>query len=271
MDSPPTHAAPSTVELEGEDHAIEIAGDASIIARVIVRGRGNRLIIGPGASVVPFTPAGFAATVPSSGPPEPYSLIIDGDANTVVLGAGTRLGVNLTIRGDNNRVEIGEDCHLHGFVNVLCSNARLSVGARTTMVQGSIQLHEPGEIVFGEDCMISSQVYVALSDIHPIYDRSTGQRINPAASVHVGNHVWAGLRCMILKGARIGDGAIIAAGAIVSGVMPAHTVVAGAPARVLRTDVEWRRDFSEIIVPTREPEESPAPRRRRGRLFGFGT
>jgi acetyltransferase-like isoleucine patch superfamily enzyme len=254
LDSPQTPAFPSPIELEGEDHAIQVASDASIVARVVIRGRGNRLVVEPGVSIAPFAPAGFAATVPDPAP-TPYSLAIEGEDNTVVLGAGSRLATNMTIRGDRNRVEIGEACHLHGFINLLTSDARLSVGARTTMVQGSLQLHEPGEIVFGEDCMISSQVYVALSDIHPIYDRATGLRINPAASVHVGNHVWAGLRCMILKGARIGDGAVVAAGAIVAGETPSDVIIAGAPARVLRQGITWRRDFSEAVA----PEASPPP------------
>jgi acetyltransferase-like isoleucine patch superfamily enzyme len=265
LDSPQTSAF-SLFESEGEDHLIQIAPDVTVTARIIVRGCGNSLIIAPGASIAPFAPAGFAATVPDPSP-TPYSLTIEGDDNTVLIGAGTRLATNLTVRGVGNRVEIGEACHLHGFINVLCSSARLAIGSRTTMVQGSIQLHEPGEIVFGEDCMISSQVYVSLSDIHPIYDTATGERINPAASVHVGNHVWAGLRCMILKGSRIGDGTIVAAGAIIAGETPSGVIVAGAPARILRRGVSWRRAFGELV----EPQVTQATPGFWRRLFGRQT
>lgn len=233
------------IEQEGDGHEILVASDVDISTRILIRGRGNRLLIEAGASIAAFAPAGFAPTVPDGGVTGPHTLIIEGEDNTVRIGAGTRLGLNLTVRGQRNRVEIGEACHLHGFVNVLCSDARLAIGARTTMVQGSIQLHEPGEIVFGEDCMISSQVYVSLSDIHPIFDLSTGQRINPAGSINVGDHVWAGLRCMILKGAQIGGGSIIAAGSIVSGQTPENVVVAGAPARLLRENVAWLRELGE--------------------------
>ena len=253
----------TAIELEGEGHEILVASDATILTRIMVRGRGNRLVIEGGVTIAAFAPAGFSPTVPDGGVAGPHALVIEGEGNTVRIGAGSRLGLNMTVRGQGASVEIGPACHLHGFVNVLCSDARLAIGARTTMVQGSIQLHEPGEVVFGEDCMISSQVYVSLSDIHPIFDRATGQRINPAASVHVGDHVWAGLRCMILKGAQIGDGVVIAAGAIVSGDMPAHAVVAGAPARVLREGVTWRRDFSEAV----EPEAKVLSPPRRSRLW----
>jgi len=241
------HVAPvwsSFIETDDGDHEIHIGVGSRIEARVIVRGRRNRLTIGPDATAIPYAPAGFAATVPDPSV-STHSITIEGDDNVVNFGAETRLGLNMTIRGSRNTIEIGEACHLHGFINVLCSDARLAIGSGTTMVQGSIQLHEPGEILFGKDCMISSQVYVSLSDIHPIYDRSSGHRINPAASVVVGDHVWAGLRCMIMKGARIGSGGVIAAGAIVSGHIPPNTVVAGVPGRVVRQNIEWRRDFSQ--------------------------
>jgi acetyltransferase-like isoleucine patch superfamily enzyme len=256
LDSSQPTPTTAWVDSQGESHILQIADDANISARILVAGKGNHLVIAPGVSIAPFAPAGFSPTVPDGGVAGPHTLVIEGENNTVHIGAGARLGVNMTVRGRGNRIEIGPACHLHGFINVLCSQARLAIGAATTMVQGSIQIHEPGEIVFGEDCMISSQVYVALSDIHPIFDRATGERINPAASVYVGNRVWAGLRCMILKGAHIGDGTVIAAGAIVSGEMPAHAIVAGAPARVLRQGIVWRRDFSETVTPQPEPARS---------------
>jgi acetyltransferase-like isoleucine patch superfamily enzyme len=54
-----------------------------------------------------------------------------------------------------------------------------------------------------------------------------------------GNHVWIGMRAMILKGVTIGDGAVVAAGAVVTRDVPARALVGGVPARVLRNDVEW--------------------------------
>jgi acetyltransferase-like isoleucine patch superfamily enzyme len=251
---------PDTLELEGEDHEIRIGDGVRLDARILVRGRRNRLIIEHDVTAVAYVSAGFAATAPDPGAGT-HTITIDGDDNLVRLGAMTRLGANMTVRGNRNNLEFGERCHLHGFINVLCSDARLSIGERTTMVQGSIQMHEPGEIRLGQDCMVSSQVYISLSDIHPIYDRSTGQRLNPAASVHIGDHVWLGLRCMVMKGAQIGDGGVIAAGAIVSGDTPSYAIVAGVPGRVVRANVEWRRDFSQ--PPSNDAPLAPTPRPKR--------
>lgn len=247
------------VDQDGEDLLIVLHDSACLETRIMVRGRSNQLIVEAGVTVTAFAPAGFAATVPEPAPLVGHSLVIDGQDNVVRIGTGARLGVNMVIRGNGNRVEIGERCHLHGFINVLCDDAKLVIGAATTMVQGSIQLHEPGEIVIGSDCMISSQVYLSLSDIHPIYDRVTGNRINLAAPIHIGDHVWLGLRSMVMKGARIGEGAVVAAGSIVSGQVPSRTVVAGAPARIVRQEIEWRRDFTQAPPEPQMIMTSPPP------------
>ncbi|MFN7237947.1 MAG: acyltransferase, partial [Brevundimonas sp.] len=74
-------------------------------------------------------------------------------------------------------------------------------------------------------------------------------------SVEIGDHVWLGLRSMVMKGSRIGDGSVVAAGALVSGEVEPACIVGGTPARVLRRGVVWRRDFDEAPP---EPVISPA-------------
>jgi acetyltransferase-like isoleucine patch superfamily enzyme len=54
------------------------------------------------------------------------------------------------------------------------------------------------------------------------------------APVLIGDDVWIGLRAIILKGVVIGDAAVIAAGAVVTHDVPAYSVVAGNPARVVK-------------------------------------
>ena len=58
--------------------------------------------------------------------------------------------------------------------------------------------------------------------------------------VIIGNHVWLCDRCEILPGVHIGDGSIVAAGAVVTKDVPANSLVAGVPARVIRSGVNWK-------------------------------
>ena len=67
-------------------------------------------------------------------------------------------------------------------------------------------------------------------------------RINPPKSVVVGSHVWIAPNSKIMKGADIGDGAIIGSNTIVTKPVPANTLVVGAPAKVVKENVMWTRE-----------------------------
>ena len=75
-------------------------------------------------------------------------------------------------------------------------------------------------------------------------DRTTGERINPyGANIRLGRHVWLGRDVVITGHSDVGDGVVIGHGSLVRGQkVPAHTAVAGSPARVLRENVAWRHE-----------------------------
>ena len=72
-------------------------------------------------------------------------------------------------------------------------------------------------IIIGDNCMISFGSWIRNTDPHLVYDSSTYCRINPSKSVLIGDHVWIGQSCIILKGTVVGSGAILGAGSVVSG------------------------------------------------------
>lgn len=119
-----------------------------------------------------------------------------------------------------------------GHVIAIATDARLRVGSGYMNHGGMIDCF--GEITIGENALIGPQVVIRDSDNH------TPPGGGPmTAPVHIGNRVWIGQRAMILKGVSIGDGAVIAAGAVVTRDVPARTMVGGVPARVLRENVTW--------------------------------
>jgi len=89
----------------------------------------------------------------------------------------------------------------------------------------------------GDDTMFAPNVTVIDSDYHaewPPEGRATSPDLDKDADVIVGRNVWVGMQSILLKGTTIGDGAIIAAGSVVTGHIPPNVLAGGVPARVIR-------------------------------------
>lgn len=93
-------------------------------------------------------------------------------------------------------------------------------------------------ITIGNNVLIGRNVTIRDSDGHDHGDAS-GKR-EKCLPIVIGNSVWVGSNAMIQKGVHIGDGAIIAAGAVVCRDIPAHTLAGGVPAKVLKENVYWK-------------------------------
>jgi acetyltransferase-like isoleucine patch superfamily enzyme len=90
-------------------------------------------------------------------------------------------------------------------------------------------------IEIGHYVFISNNVTIRDSDNHRILD----SRSEPSKPIIIGDHVWIGMRAMILKGVTIGNGAVIAAGTVLTRDVLPRSLVGGVPARVIRETIEW--------------------------------
>lgn len=110
-------------------------------------------------------------------------------------------------------------------------------GAKLTLGSGFANRHSwiscGCGITIGDEVFIADQVIIRDWDGHSILGRPD------KAPISIGNHVWIGMRAIILKGVTIGDGAVVAAGAVVTKDVPPGAVVAGNPARVVKEGVQW--------------------------------
>lgn len=172
------------------------------------------------------------------------SIEIFGNNNKLTIQKSSVVnGYKLHIQGNNCSIEIGESCMLNGSFRCIASNSHIKIGNRTTMMHAELFCHEAGMILVGEDCMFSGGIQICNSDMHSIIDKSTGKRINPAADIVIGNHVWLGQGVTVAKGCVIGSGSIAAAKAFVRGKVPENVVVAGVPAKIVKINVEWQRQL----------------------------
>lgn len=149
-----------------------------------------------------------------------FIVIFHGNNNTVKVGdhCTFKMTNKIYIQGDNNVVEIGD--------NVTFDQDVLIVAAEGT------------KVIIGSDCIFAYHVHIRTSDQHCIFNEN-GERINPAKDIQIGNHVWLGREFVIMKGVRIGDGAIVGMGAMVTKDVPERCIVVGKPAKVIKTDVYW--------------------------------
>ena len=113
------------------------------------------------------------------------------------------------------------------------SSAAITIGAGTyinrhTMVDASKSIR------IGEHCMIGPFVYIT------DHDHTVGSDGRPASGelrvrpTDIGNRCWIGAHASVLKGVKIGDGAVVGAGSVVTKNVAPGDVVAGNPARVIR-------------------------------------
>jgi acetyltransferase-like isoleucine patch superfamily enzyme len=108
----------------------------------------------------------------------------------------------------------------------------LRVGVNVFINHGCT-LNDIGGIEIGDDTMLGPNVSLVTSG-HPtpVAERRDGITVAPIA---IGANVWIGAGATVLGGVTVGDGAVVAAGAVVTHDVPAATLVAGVPARALRS------------------------------------
>lgn len=158
------------------------------------------------------------------------------------VGAGLRAERIPYMRG-RGRLVLGEDVRLSGrscfyFMSHMSVPPEIVVG-NNTFIGNGCTLAAARSIRIGHDCLLGPGVRVHDNDGHPLdpVRRRRGEPADPAdsAAVVIGDGVWVAAQAIILKGVNIGENAVVGAGAVVTADVPAATVVAGNPARVVRT------------------------------------
>ncbi len=142
-------------------------------------------------------------------------------------------------------IERGGRCTVKGNFKLACG-VKVVVGPEGHLdLKGGVGINNHGNlacferITIGVNAHIGPEVLIRDSDSH-----STGEGHTPTQPITIGDHVWIGMRAIILKGVTIGDGAVVAAGSIVTKDVAPNTLVGGNPARFIR-EVNWSETVEE--------------------------
>lgn len=140
---------------------------------------------------------------------------------------------------------IGAGAIVEGSIVLQRAGAQVVIGRDSSFSSSLIDCAE--RIVVGDDVMISWQCVITDHDSHSlVWSRRQNDVKNRrlghkdwtgvvTAPVTICNKSWIGMRSVILKGVEIGEGAIVAAGSVVTKSVPPWTIVGGNPARVIRS------------------------------------
>lgn len=112
---------------------------------------------------------------------------------------------------------------------------RLEIGDRT-FIEFDAHIACAESVIIGEDVLVAGGVFI--SDHNHSMPSNGGQPLDGALvikPVRIGAGCWLGERCFILPGVTLGDRCVVGAGAVVTRSFPAGSVVAGVPARLLRS------------------------------------
>lgn len=130
---------------------------------------------------------------------------------------------------------------VHGSFTVY-SNADISVNKDAVLEIGSgfanrgARIHCFDHIKIGDQVYLGEDAFVRDSDGHEM----VGSAKPISMPIVIEDHVWIGAKVTILKGVTIGTGAVVAAGAVVTKDVPARSLVAGVPAKIVKENVSWR-------------------------------
>jgi acetyltransferase-like isoleucine patch superfamily enzyme len=139
----------------------------------------------------------------------------------LLRAAGVKIGAHSLIQGPLHVTGMGNPCHF------------LSIGD-STIITGPLHVDLGAPVKIGNGVRIGHDVYL-LTVNHAIGAQWLRSGTSEFWGIEIGDGAWIASRVTVLPKVRIGAGAVVAAGAVVSRDVPDNTLVAGVPARVIRT------------------------------------
>lgn len=133
------------------------------------------------------------------------------------------------------------------YVEARTPDSHIEIGAECAFNNQLVLIAEGAAIRFGARCLVGPEVFVSDSNSHDLRLAHRREPDPKPQDIEIGDDVFIGARAIILKGARIGQGSVVAAGAVVTPRFhaPAFSVIAGNPAKIIG-NLEHGRSNDEV-------------------------
>ena len=180
-----------------------------------------------------------------------YPLILGSSGRGVVFGSNVvlrhpgklRLKSNIVIddnsvldaKGNSNQgIDIGDNVFVGRNTIIYCQNGDVEIGDNAN-IGSNCQIFSARRVQIGNNVLIAAYTYlVGGGHIYKDPDIPVIEQGRTASGIEIGDNVWLGASVKVLDGVSIGEGAIIAAGAVVTEDIPPFAIAGGIPAKVIK-------------------------------------
>lgn len=144
----------------------------------------------------------------------------------------------LDARGADGAIELGDFVAVGRYTTLAAKNGKIKLG-NAVNISSHCRIATISDIEIGESTLVAAFCYIGPGN-HQQEDGKPliASPMEDKGGVKIGKHVWLGTRVTVLDGVTIGDGAIVGAHSLVRDDVPAGAVVAGSPAKILKTAAE---------------------------------
>ncbi|MBP9630507.1 MAG: acyltransferase [Leptotrichiaceae bacterium] len=142
-----------------------------------------------------------------------------------------------TILKNTGKIIFNGKCKI-GFGSGISNEGILEFGENFSITfRGKIACRK--SIKIGNDCMVSWDTLIMDTDHHDIFENKL--KINESKPIVIGDKNWIGARAVILKGVTLGNGNVVALGAILTKKYDCNNkIIAGSPAKIIKEGIEWK-------------------------------
>ncbi|MDM8144873.1 acyltransferase [Bacteroides eggerthii] len=116
------------------------------------------------------------------------------------------------------------------------SGDNIKIGNNVQIGYGTILLACKG-ITIGSNTQIAAQCYIIDTNHGMKYGELMQSQPLESEAIEIGDDVWIGAQCTVLKGVKIGSHAVIAANSVVNKDVPPYAIVAGSPAKIIKSRI----------------------------------